>query len=171
MIRPGSGERFLRLVGAIAGDFCVAWATLAMAIYLRRTVPMPFTRSLLPPDRLPLDAPIVLLFGAAFVAALGLAGFYRLRVLPRARPILIVALLIQIAMVAIGATVLEQPLPRTILLAVPLLEGLILPLWRWLQEAMWRVPAPGKGVPGGLPRAAPPLPRAFLRSAPPLRHT
>ncbi len=87
MIRPGSGERFLRLIGAIAGDFCVAWATLAMAIYLRRTVPMPFTRSLLPPDRLPLDAPIVLLFGAAFVAALGLAGFYRLRVLPRARPI------------------------------------------------------------------------------------
>ncbi len=139
MIRPGSGERFLRLVGAIAGDFCVAWATLAVAIYLRRTVPIPFTRSLLPPDRLPLDAPIVLLFGAAFVAALGLAGFYRLRVLPRARPILIVALLIQVAMVAIGAAVLEQPLPRTILLAVPLLEVLILPLWRWLQEALWRV--------------------------------
>ena len=71
MIRPGSGERTLRLAGAITGDFCLAWATLAAAIYLRRSVPIPFTRSLLPAAKLPLDAPIVLLFGGAFVAALG----------------------------------------------------------------------------------------------------
>jgi lipopolysaccharide/colanic/teichoic acid biosynthesis glycosyltransferase len=139
MIRPGSGERFLRLAGAILGDFCVAWATLAAAISLRRSVPVPFTRSLLPPGNLPLDALTVFLFGGAFVAALGLAGFYRLRVLPRARPIVMVALLIQVAMVAIGAAVLEEPIPRTILILVPLLEALTLPAWRWLQETLWPV--------------------------------
>lgn len=154
MIRPGSGERFLRLVGAIAGDFGLAWATLAAAIYLRRSVPIPFTRSLLPPGKLPLDAPIVLLFGGAFVAALGLAGFYRLRVLPRARPILIVALLIQVAMVALGAAGLEQPLPRTILVIVPLLEGLTLPLWRWLQEALWPIQPRDTILVGGAPQVA-----------------
>jgi lipopolysaccharide/colanic/teichoic acid biosynthesis glycosyltransferase len=139
MIRPGSGERFLRLAGAILGDFCVAWAMLAAATYIRRTVPVPFTRSLLPPGKMPLDTPTVLLFGGAFVAALGLAGFYRLRVLPRARPVIIVALLIQVAMVAISAAGLEQPIPRTILILVPLLEGLTLPVWRWLQETLWPV--------------------------------
>ena len=87
MIRPGSREAFLRMALAVLGDFAVAWVTLAATIGLRRAVPIPFTRSLLPPERLSLDAPIVLLFGATFVAALGLAGFYRLRIMPRARRI------------------------------------------------------------------------------------
>jgi lipopolysaccharide/colanic/teichoic acid biosynthesis glycosyltransferase len=139
MIRPGSRETSLRMALAILGDFGIAWASLAAAIHLRRVVPIPFTRSLLPPDRLTPDAPIVLLFGATFVAALGLAGFYRLRVMPRARPILLVALMIQVALVTMGATLLERPLPRTILLAVPLLEAILLPLWRSLQQLMWRV--------------------------------
>jgi lipopolysaccharide/colanic/teichoic acid biosynthesis glycosyltransferase len=141
MIRPGSRETSLRMALAILGDFAVAWATLAAAVYLRRAVPIPFTRSLLPLDRLPLDAPIVLLFGATFVAALGLAGFYRLRIMPRARPILLVALLIQVALVTMGATLLERPLPRTIVLAVPLLEAIVLPLWRSLHQVMWPVRA------------------------------
>ena len=139
MIRPGSREAFLRMALAVLGDFAVAWVTLAATIGLRRAVPIPFTRSLLPPDRLSLDAPIVLLFGATFVAALGLAGFYRLRIMPRARPILMVALLIQVALVTMGATLLERPLPRTIVLAVPLLESVLLPLWRSLQQLMWPV--------------------------------
>ncbi|HXH39712.1 MAG TPA: hypothetical protein VNN08_13870 [Thermoanaerobaculia bacterium] len=139
MIRPGSLERSFRTTIAIVGDFAVAWASLAAVVYLRRTVPLSFTRSLLPPGKLPLDAVIVSLFGAAFLAGLGLSGFYRRRVMLRARPILMVALLIQIAAVTIGTTVLERPLPRTILLAVPLLEGLLFPLWRSLQRIVWPV--------------------------------
>jgi lipopolysaccharide/colanic/teichoic acid biosynthesis glycosyltransferase len=139
MIRPGSLERSFRATIAIVGDFAVAWASLAAIVYWRRTVPLSFTRSLLSPEKLPLDAVIVSLFGAAFLAGLGLAGFYRRRVMLRARPILAVALLLQVAAVTIGATVLERPLPRTILVAVPLLEALLFPLWRSLQLMLWPV--------------------------------
>jgi lipopolysaccharide/colanic/teichoic acid biosynthesis glycosyltransferase len=121
----------------IAGDFCVAWMCLGAAVYIRRGVPMAFTRSLLAPDRLPLDLGVISLFTIAFLGALGLAGFYRRRIMLRARPVLGVALLIQMAAVTIGATLLEQPLPRTILFAVPLLEVLLFPLWRSFQFRIW----------------------------------
>jgi lipopolysaccharide/colanic/teichoic acid biosynthesis glycosyltransferase len=139
MIRPASSERSFRAAIAIVGDFAVAWTSLAAVVYLRRTVPLSFTRALLPPESLPLDAVIVSLFGAAFLAGLGLAGFYRRRIMLRARPILTVALLVQVAAVTIGTTILERPLPRTILLAVPLLEALLFPLWRSLQRMLWPV--------------------------------
>ncbi|HWS70631.1 MAG TPA: sugar transferase, partial [Thermoanaerobaculia bacterium] len=73
------------------------------------------------------------------VAALALSGFYRQRVMARARPIVMVALLIQVALVSIGAAILEAPLPRSLLIGVPLLEALLLPLWRWLQQVLWPV--------------------------------
>ncbi len=139
MIRPGSLERSLRATIGIAGDFLVAWWCLTTVVYLRRTVPLAFTRSLLAPEKLPLDAIMVMLFGAAFLAGLGLAGFYRRRIALRGRPIVMVALLIQIALVTIGTTVLERPLPRSILLAVPLLEALAFPIWRSLQQKIWPV--------------------------------
>ena len=139
MIRPGSRERSLRAVLLILGDFFVAWASLTAAVYIRRLVPLSFTRSLLPADSLPLDTLVVSLFGMSFVAALGLAGFYRRRIMLRARPVFVVALLIQIAIVTIGATGFEQTLPRTILLAVPLLEALLFRLWRSLQQKVWPV--------------------------------
>jgi lipopolysaccharide/colanic/teichoic acid biosynthesis glycosyltransferase len=139
VIRPGSRERSFRIALLVLGDFAVAWAALAAAVYARRTVHMPFTHALLPPGNLPIDLSIVLLSGAAFVMALALAGFYRRRTTSRARPILMLVLLIQVALVTIGATVLEQPLPRTILLAVPLLEALLFPFWRSLQQALWPV--------------------------------
>jgi len=133
MIRPGSRERSFRTAILLIGDFSVAWISLTIAVYFRRMVPMAFTRSLLAPDSLPLDLPVVSLFTIAFLGALGLAGFYRRRIMLRARPVLLVALLIQIAAVAIGATLLERPLPRTVLFAVPLVEALLFPLWRSLQ--------------------------------------
>jgi len=139
MIRPGSLERSFRAAIGIAGDFVVAWWSLATVVYLRRTVPLSFTRSLLSPEKLPLDAIMVTMFGAAFLAGLGLAGFYRRRITMRGRPIVMVALLIQIALVTIGSTVLERPLPRSILLAVPLLEALAFPIWRSLQKRIWPV--------------------------------
>ncbi len=139
MIRPGSRERWIRTALLIAGDFGIAWLTLAVAVYARRTMPLPFTRALLPAEKLPVDLRAALLFGGSFLAALALAGFYRARVLARARPILGVALLIQIALIAIGGTLLERPLPRTILFAVPLFEALLFPLWRMAQQRLWPV--------------------------------
>ena len=137
MIRPGSRERSFRTAILLIGDFSVAWLSLTIAVYFRRLVPMTFTRSLLAPDSLPLDLAVISLFTIAFLGALGLAGFYRRRIMLRARPVLLVALLIQIAAVTIGATLLEQPLPRTVLFAVPLLEALLFPLWRSIQYTMW----------------------------------
>jgi lipopolysaccharide/colanic/teichoic acid biosynthesis glycosyltransferase len=139
MIRPGSRESFLRMAIVVLADFGVAWASVAAVVLIRRTVPLPFTRSLLPPNTFPLNVSSVLLFGLAFVAALGLAGFYRRRIMLRARPILIVALLIQVAIVAIGAAFIERPLPRTVMLAAPLLEAIAFPLWRWLHRRLWPV--------------------------------
>ncbi|MEA2328627.1 MAG: hypothetical protein QOE68_3586, partial [Thermoanaerobaculia bacterium] len=136
-IRPGSRERSFRTAILLIGDFSVAWVSLTVAVYFRRMVPMAFTRSLLAPDSLPLDVAVISLFTIAFLAALGLAGFYRRRIMLRARPVLLVALLIQIAAVTVGATLLEQPLPRTVLFAVPLFEALLFPLWRSLQYTMW----------------------------------
>jgi lipopolysaccharide/colanic/teichoic acid biosynthesis glycosyltransferase len=137
MIRPGSRERFFRTAILLAGDFSVAWISLTVAVYFRRMVPLVFTRSLLAPDSLPLNLPVISLFTSAFLGALGLAGFYRRRILLRARPVLLVALLIQIAAVTIGATLLERPLPRTVLFAVPLFEALLFPLWRSIQYTIW----------------------------------
>jgi lipopolysaccharide/colanic/teichoic acid biosynthesis glycosyltransferase len=137
MIRPGSRERSFRTAILLIGDFSVAWLCLTIAVYFRRLVPMTFTRSLLAPDSLPLNLAVVSLFTVAFIGALGLAGFYRRRIMLRARPVLLVALLIQIAAVTIGATLLERPLPRTVLFAVPLLEALLFPLWRSIQYTFW----------------------------------
>lgn len=139
MIRPGSRERSFRAAMLLAGDFAVAWACLTAAVYLRRLVPLPFTRALLAPERSQLDATIVILFGSAFLTSLGLAGFYRRRIMSRARPILTVALVIQVAIIALVTTFLERPMPRTIVLLVPLFELLLFPLWRALQRAMWPV--------------------------------
>jgi len=137
MIRPGSRERSLRMAILLIGDFSVAWISLTMVVYFRRMVPMAFTRSLLAPDSFPLDIALVSLFSVAFVGALALAGFYRRRIMLRARPVLLVALLIQIAAVTVGGTLLEQPLPRTVVFAVPFLEALLFPLWRSLQFSLW----------------------------------
>jgi len=139
MIRPGSRERSFRAAILIGGDALLAWLCLTLAVYTRRMVPLAFTRTLLPADRLPLDSTVVLLFSISFLIALGLAGFYRQRVMLRARPVLLVALLIQVALIAIGGTFLERPLPRSILLAVPLLEAILVPLWRSLQSRLWPV--------------------------------
>ena len=132
MIRPSSKEAGFRAAAAVAGDFAIAWGSLALLVYIRRSYHIAFTKSLLPPENLVLTPAMVLLFAGSFIAALGLAGFYRQRITPRTRPVLLAALIIQLAIVAVGGTALATPLPRTIVFAVPLLEALALPLWRML---------------------------------------
>ncbi|HEX6094977.1 MAG TPA: sugar transferase [Thermoanaerobaculia bacterium] len=132
MIRPSSKEAGLRTAAALVGDFLIAWGSVALLVLIRRSVPLAFTRSLLPPEKFALTPSVVLLFAGSLVIALGLSGFYRQRITPRTRPVLLTALFIQLAIVTLAGTALAQPLPRTIVFAVPLLEALALPLWRML---------------------------------------
>jgi len=132
MIRPRSKERALRTAMLVAGDFAIGWGALAAIVELRRHVTFAFTTSLLPPGKFTLDAAMVILFGTSLIAALAISGFYHHRVTPRTRPSYITALVIQTALAAIGSTALVRPLPRTVLLAVPILEAIVLRLWRRL---------------------------------------
>lgn len=132
MIRPRSKENAGRLAVLVAGDFLLAWGALALAVFIRRTVPLVFTRSLLPFAKITLDATTVLLFAGSFLAALTLSGFYRRRILPRERPLILTALVIQVALITTGGAFEERPLPRTILIGVLLMEWIALPGWRFL---------------------------------------
>src|SRR5207253_8714402 len=85
VIRPGSRERSFRVALVVTGDFLAAWGALAAVVAIRRAVPLPLTRRLLAPQSFALDAENILLFGGALVAALALSGFYRQRVMARAR--------------------------------------------------------------------------------------
>ena len=136
MIRPRSAERGFRLVMLMAGDFLVAWVCLALVVFIRRNIDFEFTRSLLPPEKFPLNPLNVTLFCLSLVIALALGGFYNRRVSRRHRPILGAALLIQLGIVAVGSMALERPYPRTILFAVPLFEVIAVPLWRRLAGSL-----------------------------------
>jgi Sugar transferases involved in lipopolysaccharide synthesis len=116
----------------MTGDFFLAWAVLAIAVFVRRTVPLVFTRSLLPVEKITIDAATVLLFAGSFLVALALSGFYRRRVMPRERPLILTALVIQVALITVGGAFIERPLPRTILIGVLGMEWIALPAWRWL---------------------------------------
>ena len=125
MIRPSSKERAFRIAVLIAGDFAIGWlALLATAEFL----PVPW--------HFELDGSTVVLFACSLVIALALSGFYTNRVTPRTRPSIVTALVIQIALVALGGAALVQPLRRSVLVAVPPIELLALPLWRRLLRAI-----------------------------------
>jgi len=130
MIRPSSKEKVIRVAGLMAGDFLLAWAALAIAVYIRRNVPLAFTKSLLPSTNIRLDALTVCFFGGSLLMAFGLSGFYRRRPLPHERPLIVTALLIQVAILAIGGAFDQRLLPRTILLGVLAIEWVALPAWR-----------------------------------------
>jgi lipopolysaccharide/colanic/teichoic acid biosynthesis glycosyltransferase len=132
MIRPSSKEHFARGVLLVAGDFLIAWGALVAVIFIRRDVPLWFTRSLLPPENQPLDVKAVVLFAGSFIAALALSGFYRRRVMPRERPLIATAIVLQAALIAVGGALAERPLARTVLLGVLLVEAVALPAWRTL---------------------------------------
>ena len=138
MIGPRSAERALRSIITIIGDFFIAWGCLALGVFIRRNVDFEFTRSVLPPENFLLDPPNVLIFTASFVLALGVTGFYTQRISRRHRPILAAALALQVAFVAVASTAMIRPLPRTILLLVPIFEAVAIPLWRRLLRKVFR---------------------------------
>ena len=132
MIRPRSKERAFRTAIVVAGDFLIGWGALYGVVVLRRHANIALTTALLPAGKFALHPPIVILFTLSLIAALALSGFYHDRVTPRARPSIVTALVIQVALTAIGATMLVRPLPRTVLFAVPVVEMIAIPLWRRL---------------------------------------
>ena len=139
MIRPSSKETDFRIAAAVLGDFAIAWGCVALLVYIRRSIPLAFTKSLLPPQNLVLTPAMIILFAGSFIVALGLSGFYRQRVTPRTRPVLLAALFIQLAIVALGSTAIAHPLPRTIVFGVPVLEAILMPLWRRLLRSAFPV--------------------------------
>ena len=139
MSRARSPRHLARLLLLVAVDGGVAAGSLVAAVWFRRNVSLPGTEALLPAEKLPLDGANVALAVVTFVLALAVAGFYDARTSLRHRPLLVAALLVQIALIAVGATFMQQPYPRTVLLAVPLLEALLFRLARAL--ARFAVPA------------------------------
>jgi len=135
MIRPRSKEAALRVGIAVTGDVAIACGALIVAVLLRRTVPLQFTKSLLPPANLPLDLVSFFLLISTLIAALALSGFYRQRLTPRGKPRLAVAIVMRIVLLTTAATFLARPVPRTILIAVAILEALLIPLWRFLVQS------------------------------------
>ncbi|MFZ2493081.1 MAG: exopolysaccharide biosynthesis polyprenyl glycosylphosphotransferase [Thermoanaerobaculia bacterium] len=132
MIHPHSWERTLRLLLLIAGDCAIAASAIVTSVQLRRHVAVPGTEGLLPPDKFPLDALNVGLAIATLVISLAATGFYAQRVTARHRPMLAAALFAQVALLALASTFIERPYPRTILLALPLLESGLVVGWRRL---------------------------------------
>lgn len=120
----------------VLGDALVAWACLGITVAIRRNIDFTWTQSVLPPEKFPLDIANVTLFSAALVLCLALNGFYHLRISHRHRPIFATALLMQIALAAVGGNLLQRAYPRTVLFAVPLVEAIALPLWRRLARLL-----------------------------------
>ena len=139
MIRPRSTEAALRAAIAVVGDTAIACGALVATVLLRRTVPLQFTKSLLPPANLPLDLINFVLIASTLVAALTLSGFYRQRLTPRGRPRLAVSIVMRIVLLTTAATFLARPVPRTILIAVALIEALLIPLWRLLLQSAFPI--------------------------------
>ncbi|MEO8215493.1 MAG: sugar transferase [Acidobacteriota bacterium] len=141
MIRPNSLERNLRFLLVAAGDLLIAAGCISFAVFIRRNITLELTRSLLPPEKFPLDVWNILLPALSLGVAMALSGFYNPRVSRRHKPLLITALVVQVGLVAVGATLLTRPYPRTILIAVPVLEAFFLPLWRRLVKYMFPIRA------------------------------
>jgi exopolysaccharide biosynthesis polyprenyl glycosylphosphotransferase len=160
VIRPNSIERNLRLILLAAGDFLIAAGCLALAVFIRRNIDFEITRSVLPPENFPLDIQNVMLPAVALVLTMALSGFYNPRVSRRHKPLLLTALVMQMGLVALGATLLTRPYPRTILLAVPLLEAFALPLWRRLLKQLTSV-RPRETIMVGSPEDIEPFARAL----------
>ena len=139
MIRPRSKEAVLRVAIAVVGDVAIACTALIAAVELRRKVPLQFTKSLLPPGNLPLDMLSFILLTSTLIAALSLSGFYRQRLTPKGRPRLAVAMVMRIVLLTTAATFVARPVPRTILIAVAIIEASLIPIWRWVLQATLRI--------------------------------
>ncbi|HYC61867.1 MAG TPA: sugar transferase [Thermoanaerobaculia bacterium] len=137
MLRPRSNRRLLRTLGTILGDATIGAACLAAAVALRRNVEIPFTSTLLPADKLPLDPWSFALFVVPLVIALALCGFYTVTASPRHRPTLLFAIPLQMGLIATAGMFEEVLLPSSVLVMVAAFEGAALGYWRHLLNTRW----------------------------------
>lgn len=136
MIAPRSAERASRLAITALGDLVVALGSLGLVVLIRRHVDFSFTRDIMPAEKFPLTFETCTAFAVTLVLSLAMAGFYNQRMPHRSRSILGIALVLQAGFLAVLSTLLERPLPRSVLVAVPLFEGGGLILWRRLLAAV-----------------------------------
>lgn len=132
MLRPRRSANLLRVLVTAVGDVGIAILSLAIGTFLRRRFELPLTRDVLPVENFVLDLPTVLLFVLPLLLALELTGFYTVSSSPRHRPTVLLAVPLQVALVATAATFLGLLLPRSVLVVVAALELVLLPLWRRL---------------------------------------
>lgn len=135
MLRPRSYRRAFRAAVLAAGDVFIASLCLTMAIALQRAQLLPF--SLPQGAQTPAIATRAILFSLSLLVALAAAGFYTVTSSPRHRPSILVALVVQIAIVGIMSTMLTIVISRTTLLVVVILEPLLLFAWRRALHLLW----------------------------------
>jgi lipopolysaccharide/colanic/teichoic acid biosynthesis glycosyltransferase len=138
MLRPRSHRRLLRTLITTAVDASAGVLCLAAAVELRRRVHVPFTTGLLPAAKFSLDASNVALFVVPLLFALALTGFYTVTASPRHRPTLLVAIPLQIGLIALTGAFIEVLVPSSLLVAVALLEGASIGIWRHLLNTRWQ---------------------------------
>lgn len=116
-----------------AGDVVCALAAWYGAVLLRITVPLPFTRSLLPPDRLELVHPVSFLVVALQLLCLYFWGAYES---PEPRPRLELALRMVTVNVALGLFMtgyfflFDRTFPRSVLVLFVIGNTVLLTVWR-----------------------------------------
>jgi exopolysaccharide biosynthesis polyprenyl glycosylphosphotransferase len=130
---------------ALAGDVAVAAASLALAFFLRTTIRIPATETLLPLGKVRFTPGNVLLVAAVQVVAFSLFGLYSSRERfrePVAR-LLLPALFLQLAMLAsiyFLAFAQEYAFPRSVLVLYLVVDGVLVALWRVAVERLFPLP-------------------------------
>jgi len=137
MLRPRSYRRLLRTLLTIAIDTLLGVLCLAAAVELRRRVDIPFTSARLPTEKLPLDLANIALFVLPLLLALALTGFYTVTASARHRPTLLMAIPLQIGLIALIVVFIEVLVPSSVLVVTAFLEGVVLGLWRHLLNTRW----------------------------------
>jgi exopolysaccharide biosynthesis polyprenyl glycosylphosphotransferase len=126
----------------LLGDVAVALATFYLAFLIRTTVNLPFTRALLPGDRIDLFATDWGLVVASQLLLLYLFGFYdppRPRAWPEITRGLTVVVTLQGLILAGFYFLVNRVFPRSVLVLFVTLELPALVLWRWLNSRLQRV--------------------------------
>jgi exopolysaccharide biosynthesis polyprenyl glycosylphosphotransferase len=136
----GLGAERLRAV-TVAGDAALAALAWPLAAAIRTEIPLPFTRGLLPPERV-VAAPWAPVIGLAILlVALDLLGLYS-RGEPRARLDLLVRIEAAVwgagAGLATALFVTDQDFARSLVLLAVGLQAVALPAWRLLLGRWWR---------------------------------
>ena len=137
MLRPRSHRRLLRTFGTMAADALIGTLSLAAAVELRRQVPIPFTTDLLPREKFVVDPTNIALFIAPLLLALALTGFYTVTASPRHRPSLLVAIPLQLGLIAIATMFMERLIPSSVVVAMAILESATLAVWRRVLNDYW----------------------------------